>query len=55
MEYRRKKEYVQKETLPEWAREDYNPPKEEASTNSEEFNDRLLRLQQYKKERGIIQ
>lgn len=45
---------VQKETLPEWAREDYEPP-EEVSTKSEEINDRLSRLREYKKERGIIQ
>lgn len=50
-----KQRSVQKETLPEWAREDYEPPKEEVSTKSEEINDRLSRLQEYKKERGIIQ
>lgn len=50
-----KQRSVQKETLPEWAREDYEPPKEEVSTKSEEINNRLSRLQEYKKERGIIQ
>lgn len=50
-----KQRSVQKEILPEWAREDYEPPKEEVSTKSEEINDRLSRLQEYKKERGIIQ
>lgn len=50
-----KKEYVQKETLPEWAREDYQPPKEEVDIKSEKINDRLSRLREYKKERGIIQ
>lgn len=50
-----KKEYVQKETLPEWARDDYQPPKEEVDAKSEKINDRLSRLREYKKERGIIQ
>ncbi|WP_062532186.1 DnaD domain-containing protein [Jeotgalibaca dankookensis] len=50
-----KKEYVQKETLPEWARDDYQPPKEVVDTKNEEISDRLSRLREYKKERGIIQ
>lgn len=50
-----KKGSVQKETLPEWAKDGYQPPKEEPDTKKEEINDRLSRLQEYKKERGIIQ
>jgi len=50
-----KKKYAQKETLPEWARDDYQPPKEVVDTKNEAISDRLSRLREYKKERGIIQ
>lgn len=49
------KNKINKETLPEWARSDYKPSEEEGNINRESINERLSRLNEYKKERGIIQ
>ncbi len=43
-----------KEKLPEWARENYQPPEEKKDFKNENVNDRLTRLNNLKKERGII-
>lgn len=43
-----------KEKLPKWARENYQPPEEKKDSKNENVNDRLSRLNNLKKERGII-
>lgn len=41
------------ERLPEWAKDNYQPPIEEVSVQKEEISERLLRLKKLRKEKGV--